>query len=348
MSVIGVRERLARHDARPGMVNINIAGVIEHVRGESAGRAHIDLQRKEIARVFLTEKFEVEEALTDVKRFQHAASQRLQVGGDLTESVVIDQVVIQDRFHYTRAVYKGIHKDRPALTVGEPVEGNDLTADKFLEQIIDGRLRLEEGFQFIFIMDLIGCRRAHADIGFYDQRVTRLCNEFLSFFHRFDNSAPRNLDPCIHKYLAHQRLALDPVDLVALYAGNIEIGAQAGFGFQPVFIMRIDAVQFAIAVRKISEGAHELIVIVQAVDAEIFGEGRSQFRAQGIIVLIRKSKDSHTLTLERHREPVIIGRKVRGQENEVHRSLPRSKVDQIYQSFGRIQKWSTTRCQSSF
>jgi hypothetical protein len=39
------------------------------------------------------------------------------------------------------------------------------------------------------------------------------------------------------------------------------------------------------------------------------------------------------MVLERHREPIIIGRKVRGQENEVHRGLPREKVVQIYQIF---------------
>src|SRR6266545_2243876 len=34
---------------------------------------------------------------------------------------------------------------------------------------------------------------------------------------------------------------------------------------------------------------------------------------------------------------VIVGRKVRGQKNEIHRNLPRVKVDQIYQIFVRIK-----------
>jgi hypothetical protein len=32
------------------------------------------------------------------------------------------------------------------------------------------------------------------------------------------------------------------------------------------------------------------------------------------------------MVLERHREPIIVGRKVRGQENEVHWGLPREKL----------------------
>src|SRR3989337_987319 len=73
MAVIWIWESLPCNDARPGIVNIDIAGIVEHVSGESARRAHIHFEREQTACGILTEEFKVEEALTDVERFQHTA-----------------------------------------------------------------------------------------------------------------------------------------------------------------------------------------------------------------------------------------------------------------------------------
>ena len=175
-------------------------------------------------------------------------------------------------------------------------------------------------------MDLIRCGGADADIGFRHQRVPRFRKEGIGIFPGFDNLTARNLDPCPGKCLPHQGLALDPADLVGPYPGHVEIGAQAGFGLKPEFVVRVDPVQFSVAVREVAKCTDQLVIIVHAIDAKIFGEGGLQLGAQRIITLICQSEDIDAVVVERQREPVIVGRKVRGQKNEVHRRLPSEKL----------------------
>ena len=64
---------------------------------------------------------------------------------------------------------------------------------------------------------------------------------------------------------------------------DIEIIAQPGFSFEPVFVMRIQAINFAITVREISQGAQQLVIVVQIIHAVILGKCRSQLGAQLIV-----------------------------------------------------------------
>src|ERR1051325_8943528 len=73
VSVIRVWEAFPCDDARPGVVDVNVAGVVEHVRGEAAWRPHIHLQGEEIVRCG-TEKLKMEKALAYVKGFEGTAS----------------------------------------------------------------------------------------------------------------------------------------------------------------------------------------------------------------------------------------------------------------------------------
>jgi flavin-binding protein dodecin len=57
--------------------------------------------------------------------------------------------------------------------------------------------------------------------------------------------------------------------------------------------------------------------------------------AQGIIALLRQPEHGDPVVLERHREAIIVGRKVRGQKNKVHRGLPREKLTK-YTKFSLI------------
>src|SRR5215216_6858446 len=155
VSVIGVREAFACKDARPGIVNIDVTGIIEHVGGETARRTHIHFQGQKIVRSGLAEKFKMEESLANIERFQDTASQGFQIGRDLAQGKVVDQGVIQYRFHHPGTILQRIQKNRHSLTIGQAIKRANLTADKFLEKVVSCGFRFEEVFQIAVILEFI-------------------------------------------------------------------------------------------------------------------------------------------------------------------------------------------------
>src|SRR5215208_4920156 len=144
VSIVGIAKALAGQDAGPGLIDVDITGVVEHVSREPTRRAHVYFQGNQVIGSRLAKKFEVEEAFTDIKRFEGPASEGFYIRRDFTGGVIVDQVIVQDCFHDPGAVDQRIRKDRPALPVRESIKGNDLTTDKFLQQIIDRWFRFEE------------------------------------------------------------------------------------------------------------------------------------------------------------------------------------------------------------
>src|SRR5215208_5525266 len=129
VSIVGIGKAFAGQDAGPGLINIDIAGIVKHVSSEPTRRTHVYFQGDEFTSSRLAKKFEMEEAFTDIKRFKGPASQDFYIRRDFTCGVIVDQVVVQDSFHDPGAIDQGIRKDWPAIPIREPIEGNDLTAD---------------------------------------------------------------------------------------------------------------------------------------------------------------------------------------------------------------------------
>src|SRR5215208_5956931 len=129
VSIVGIWKAFTSQDAGPGLIDIDITGVVEHVSREPTRRAHVYFQGNQVIGSRLAKKFEMEEAFTDIKRFKGPASQDFYIRRDFTCGVIEDQVVVQDSFHDPGAIDQGIRKDWPAIPIREPIEGNDLTAD---------------------------------------------------------------------------------------------------------------------------------------------------------------------------------------------------------------------------
>ena len=99
---------------------------------------------QEIAGAILAEELKVEETLAHIERFEYTAAQVRQIFGDVAQSIVIDQVVLQNGLHDALAVDHRVGEDRRPVAVSQPVESKDLAAHELFEHIIYGRLVLEE------------------------------------------------------------------------------------------------------------------------------------------------------------------------------------------------------------
>src|SRR5262249_11016396 len=118
--------------------------------------------------------------------------------------------------------------------------------------VIDGKLIRQVVLQLSFILQLIGLCGANPDVRLSDNRKADLINELSRFLFVSAHATASGMQPGFPKDALHLGLALDLLNLIELQSCNIEIGAELGFGFQPILILRVDAVQLAEVMRKIA------------------------------------------------------------------------------------------------
>lgn len=68
----------------------------------------------------------------------------------------------------------------------------------------------------------------------------------------------------------HAALVLDALDKIILGTGiDIEIGAQLGIHLKPVFVVRLNPVNFAVVEGEVSDSAQHLLIAAQIIHAII-------------------------------------------------------------------------------
>ena len=82
----------------------------------------------------------------------------------------------------------------------------------------------------------------------------------------------RAVDPRLFEKGFHSGLLLVIHDFGIPDAVNVEINAQSGFGNQPKFVVGTDFVDFAVVVDQARRRAVDLIIVLQIVDAVVFGQ----------------------------------------------------------------------------
>ena len=113
------------HEARPLPIDVDVVGVIEHVRGQSPRRPQVHLEGVDPAVTVGTEELEVKEPSADVEGPRRPPPRLLQVRRDLPEGMVEEVGVLVDRLHDPLAEGVRGEEDEVSVAVGQPVEGED-------------------------------------------------------------------------------------------------------------------------------------------------------------------------------------------------------------------------------
>ena len=108
---------------------------------------------------------------------------------------------------------------------------------------------------------------------------------------------------------------------MARAGGHIKIGAQGGIKLQPVFVVALDPIHFAVAPGKISHAPQHLIVILQAVHPVILGERLFQLRGKAVIRGIAEAQHIHAVFFEMHAKPAKAFGEVGRNKYKIHGSL---------------------------
>ena len=166
----------------PDLVNVGAVGEIDHVRGETARRTHIDFQSYHVpflAEAFLifqkTEEFEMDEAALYVKALDGGTACCSGVFGKLFQDTVGGVASFIDHIHESSVGNVTRLKQGLSVGINDGIIRTDLSVDELLHNVENGLVfDVKEMFHLIVAGDLNSVGSAHAVIRFGNDRIQRV------------------------------------------------------------------------------------------------------------------------------------------------------------------------------
>jgi hypothetical protein len=101
-------------------------------------------------------------------------------------------------------------------------------------------------------------------------------------------------------------------------AGDVEVVAQPRLGLQPVLVERVEPVQLAVPMGEVAERAHQLLVAVHVVDAEVLGQRVAQLAPQVVVRSVADPEHVRPRLLQPDAEVEPVRREMRREKDDVH------------------------------
>ena len=269
------------------------------------------------------EELDVEETFAHVERFQDLAARRLDRRADFGPADIAHVPVLVDDLHDALVVASAGSEDDLAVDVDQPVIGNHQPLDELLHHEGDVlRLLAEEVVEFGGIRYLVGVRCARAAVGLDHHRIADAADEGLRAGAVGAGALRDRLDAALAEEGAHARLLLQVFHEVELGAENVEVGADAGFEVEPVFIERLEAVDAPPFVDEMTDRAKDEVVFLHVGDKVIFRQRLLELWLQPVIGRVADAKHHGAGLFQPVAEFRAVGGKMRGEEDEVHGQPP--------------------------
>ena len=262
---------------RPDLVHVGGTGKVDHVRGKAAAGAHVDFQRHDLtffahAGLIIghAEELEVDKAALHPKALDGGTACGAGVLRQILDDVVDGVVIVVHDVHDGHGAYVARLKDGVAVGVNDGIVAVHLGADELLHDVSHIRVFFflvgQKFFQFLVAGKAVGIRSAHAVVRLDYHRVAHLRHKGLAARKVIHHVVAGGGDTGLLIVLLHLALVLDAGHIRGLEAaGNVEIGAQGGIPFQPVFIVGLQPVDAAILEGEKGHGAVYLVVVFQTV-----------------------------------------------------------------------------------
>ena len=309
------------HHIGPNLVQVQPAGIVEHIHRIAASRAHVDFQPQDIPRIaqtglggFQAEKFQVEKAAFGAKGFQGSFAHFAQFGADFRCNIVPHRLFAMGNLHdaVRRNMAGGI--DRLGIGIGHAVKGHDLTIHKFFQDIVGriGALLLEKFVQLGFILELMGAVCPHAVIWLGNDGPADSFGESLGLRYICRHTPAGGGDTGFLVVGFHHGFALKLFDLSGFNTGvDIKICPQAGILFQPIFIVAFYPVDLAILESEKAHGAQHFIIVFHVVHTVILGQCAFEQGGQRFVRGIANAKHIYAIGTQAVTKIPVIFREMR-------------------------------------
>ena len=201
-----------------------------------------------------------------------------------------------------------------------------LGADELLHDVSHIRVFFflvgQKFFQFLVAGKAVGIRSAHAVVRLDHHRVAHLFHKGLAACKVIHHVVAGGGDAGLLVILLHLALVLDAGHIRGLEAaGDVEIGAQSGIPFQPVFIVGLQPVDAAILEGEKGHGAVYFVVVFQTVHLVVLVQACLQLRLQLLVGLVTDAQYVQAVVLQLPAELPVVRGEVGGDKNKVLHSI---------------------------
>ena len=168
----------------------------------------------------------------------------------------------------------------------------------------------------------MGIRSTHAVVRLDYHRVAHLFHKGFAACKVIHHVVAGGGDPGLLIVLLHLALVFDAGHIRGLEAaGDVEIGAQGGIPFQPVFIVGLQPIDAAILEGEKGHGAVYLVVVFQTVHLVVLVQACLQLRLQLLVGLVADAQHVQAVVLQFPAELPVVRGEVGGDKNKVLHSI---------------------------
>ncbi len=317
------------HHIRPDLIHIRLLGVVVHIRGVAAGGAHVDFQTDDItlpAQALLVlvqhKELQMDKPGFDAEGFHRGKARLANLLRQLLHQIVDGVASLVHNVHQRQRRNVAGFKEHLPLGIHNAVEGLNIAVDIFFHDIDGAVLRGHKPADILVGEQLVGVVGPHAVVRLDHYRVAHDVRKLQRILQSLHQVVPGSGNTGLGVVLLHNGLKLDSVHLMKLGAGgDIEFRPQPGIPHEPILIVGLQPVDFAIFEGKIGHGLENLVVILQAGNLIVFMEGVPQFLKQAVIGAVADAQDPHSVILQFPTEFPVGHGKVGGDKNKVFHVL---------------------------
>ena len=129
-----------------------------------------------------------------------------------------------------------------------------------------------EVIDIVFCLKLKGGRCSHSIIRFCNHWKADFFHSLINIFFRMDNSSRYHGDTCFFEKFLHFRLKFRLFEILWFGTKDIELFSECCIQLKPVFIMRLDTVNWTMFIKEKSNCTFDFIYVLKVIYTEILGQ----------------------------------------------------------------------------
>lgn len=311
-----IGEVVTEEGAGPELVDIDVEAVVHHVGAEAAGRSQVDFEGAEFE-VGELEGFDVEEALFEFVGLDDLAADVEEFLGWLSQGVVVDGAAVAHDLHDAAVDPCAVFEEYAAVAIDEAVVAHEGALEELLCDEGAGPVLLE-GVELFVAVDALGADGADAEVWLDDDGVARGLGEGVELLEVGGPCSCGAGDARLLEDLSHAGFAAAALEVFGFEAFDVEVPAELGFDAQPVFVERVDAIDFAVAVGEESHGALHGVELEHVGDRDVIGEAFAQGVAEAVGGGVADAEYGGAVIGEVSAEAFEVRGEVGGDEDDLH------------------------------
>ena len=214
----------------------------------------------------------MEETFLHAKSFDNGFPVLTQYWIHLFEDIIRIVHLVEHQIEWRIGIVKSSREDNITIAIDQTIKGTNLTrSDEFLKEIL--RMSIPFCLEMIYIFwcfKFKGRRCSYSIVRFGNQWQPNLLHGLINVFFCFNHSTRNDWDSSLLEEFLHFGFELGFLQIFWLSPEDIELLPKRRIQFQPVLIMRLNAIDWAMFIKEKGYRTLHFVQIFQIFNTEIF------------------------------------------------------------------------------